>query len=53
MLAAVSFISVVLGAVTACLAARVPAHTEPLETVAGVMLIGGLALLGSGLPALI
>jgi hypothetical protein len=50
MLALVSTISVVLGGTVACLAERFPAHTQAIETVAGVMLLGGLALLGSGLP---
>ena len=53
MLAAVSFISVVLGGTIACLAGRFPAQTEALETAAGALLIGGLALIGSGLPVLI
>jgi hypothetical protein len=50
MLALVSTISVVLGGTVACLAERFPAHTQAIETAAGVMLLGGLALLGSGLP---
>ncbi len=50
MLAFVSLISVLAGGATACCAERFPAYTEALETVAGVLLIGGLALLGSGLP---
>ncbi|HEY2212017.1 MAG TPA: hypothetical protein VGH62_10460 [Bradyrhizobium sp.] len=53
MLALVCTISVVLGGTTACLAERFPAYTPAMETVAGVLLIGGLALIGSGLPVLI
>lgn len=53
MLAAISVISVVLGASVAYAAQRFPAHVEALETSAGVLLIGGLALLGSGLPAVL
>ncbi len=53
MLAAISVISVVLGASVAYAAQRLPAHVEALETSAGVLLIGGLALLGSGLPAIL
>lgn len=51
MLAFASVISVLLGGMTACYAERFPAHVEALETAAGVLLIGGLALLGSALPA--
>ena len=50
MLAAISVISVVLGASVAYYAQRFPAHVELLETSAGVLLIGGLAIIGSGLP---
>jgi len=53
MLAAISVISVVLGASVAYFADRYPAHVEALETGAGVLLIGGIALLGSGLPAVL
>jgi hypothetical protein len=53
MLALVSTISVVLGGTTACLAEHFPAYTRALETAAGVLLIGGLALIGSGLPVLV
>jgi len=51
--AAVSVISVMLGATVAYVADRFPAHVEMLETSAGVLLIGGLALLGSGLPVIL
>ncbi len=50
MLGAVSFISVVLGATAAVMAERFPAHVEAIETAAGVLLIGGIALAGSFLP---
>ena len=53
MIAAVSVISVVLGGAIAYAADRFPAHVEALETSAGVLLIGGLALLGSGLPVIL
>jgi predicted transcriptional regulator len=53
MIAAVSVISVVLGAAIAYVADRYPAHVEALETSAGVLLIGGFALLGSSLPAVL
>ena len=50
MLAAVSLVSVMLGASIAYAADRYPAHVEALETGAGVLLIAGFALLGSALP---
>jgi hypothetical protein len=53
MVAAVSLMSVVLGAAIAYLADRFPAHAETLETSAGALLIGGFALLGSALPAML
>jgi len=53
MVAAASLISVVLGATVAYISDRYPAHIEVLETSAGVLLIGGLALLGSGLPVML
>jgi hypothetical protein len=53
MLAAVSLMSVVLGAAIAYLADRFPAHSETLETSAGALLIGGFALLGSALPTML
>ena len=52
MVAAVSLMSVVLGAAIAYLADRFPAHAETLETSAGALLIGGFALLGSALPTM-
>jgi hypothetical protein len=39
-----------LGTAFACAAERVPARTELLEAGAGVLLLAGLALIGSGLP---
>ena len=40
----------VAGAAAAYAADRFPAHTRILETVGGVLLITGLALVGFGLP---
>jgi hypothetical protein len=48
-----SLISVVLGAAIASMAERFPAHVEALETGAGVLLIGGLAMLGCALPIML
>jgi hypothetical protein len=43
-------LSVVMGAAVAYFAERFPARIEALQTGAGVLLIGGFALAGSGLP---
>jgi hypothetical protein len=50
MIAAVGLIGVLTGGALACAAGRYPARTAQLETIAGVLLIAGLALLGSRLP---
>lgn len=52
-LATLSAISVVLGAAVAQSADRFPARTELMETSAGALLIGGLMLMGAGLPAIL
>lgn len=46
-------LSVVAGAAVACLAERFPARIEALQTSAGVLLIGGFALAGTGLPVIL
>jgi hypothetical protein len=38
------------GAVTACLANRLPMYTAALQIIAGLLLLGGFALLGSAMP---
>lgn len=53
MIAICSLLSLVLGGTTAVVAERYPAHVEALETAAGVLLIGGLGLIGAGLPVFI
>jgi hypothetical protein len=53
MIGALSLLSVIGGAAVAYYADRFPAHVEALETSAGALLIGGLALLGSALPAIL
>jgi hypothetical protein len=53
MLGAVSLISVVVGAAAAAIAERFPAYVETIETAAGVLLIGGIALAGSFLPVVL
>ena len=52
MVGAVSLISLLLGATLAYTADRVPAHVEVLESSGGILLISGLALLGSALPVI-
>jgi hypothetical protein len=46
-------LSVMTGAVVAYLATRFPAHVEALETGAGALLLGGLALASCGLPVIL
>jgi hypothetical protein len=53
MLGVVSFISVVLGAAAAGMAHRFPAHIEAIETGAGVLFVGGIALAGALLPVVL
>jgi hypothetical protein len=48
-----SLTSLAFGAAIASMADRFPTHTELLETSAGALLIGGLALLGSALPVIL
>jgi hypothetical protein len=51
MVATISAFSFVLGAMVAYLANRYPGYREAIETVAGVLLIGDLGLLGFALKA--
>ncbi len=53
MLAAVDAIGLLLGAALAALAERFPARTEVIETCAGFLVIGALALAGAALPAML
>ena len=53
MLGIVSFINVTVGAVTTYVAERLPARAEAIELAAGFLLIGGFALIGSALPAVL
>jgi hypothetical protein len=48
-----SLLSVMSGTAIAYLANRSPAHIELLETGAGALLLGGLALASSGLPVIL
>ncbi len=49
----VSVISETLRAVTAYAAERSPARPQTLEACAGFLLIGGFALIGAALPAVL
>jgi hypothetical protein len=53
MIAAISAISFVLGATIAYVANGYPEYLPAIETVAGILLIGGLALLGYALEAVL
>jgi hypothetical protein len=53
MIGLLGLLSVVAGTVAACVAERFPARIEALQTAAGVLLIGGFALAGSGLPVIL
>ena len=53
MIAICSLVSLILGGTIAALSERYPAYVEALETTAGALLIGGLGLIGAGLPILI
>ena len=48
-----SLLSVISGCAIAYLAKRFPAHIELLETGAGALLLGGLALASSALPVIL
>jgi hypothetical protein len=49
MVAAISLASMLSGTALACYAPKAPGRTEQLEWCAGVLLIAGLSLIGSGL----
>jgi hypothetical protein len=53
MVSVAGLLSVTGGTVVAYLAERFPAHIEAIETAAGVLLLGGFALMGCALPAMI
>jgi len=53
MFAAAGLFSVTTGAVAACLAERWPVHAQTIETAAGALLLGGFALVGWAMPAMV
>lgn len=50
MLGAMGLSCATCGAVTAYLADRLPTYTAALQIIAGILLLGGFALLGSAMP---
>jgi hypothetical protein len=53
MITGISTISLLLGTAIAYLASSYPEHRAVMETVGGILLIGGLGLIGFGLEAAI
>jgi hypothetical protein len=53
MITGLSTISLVLGTAIAYIASRYPEHRAVLETVGGILLIGGLGLIGYTLEAVL
>jgi hypothetical protein len=53
MVGAMSLIGIFVGAAAANFAERFHAYRATIEASAGILLIGGLALLGSALPAIL
>ncbi len=53
MLAAAGVLGVMAGMASAYLARWLPAHGPAVETVAGLMLLGGFALMGSAMPMIL
>ena len=53
MVGTLGLLSMAAGAATAYVARSWPAYIAAIETAAGVLLIGGLALTGYALPAMI
>jgi hypothetical protein len=52
MLGIAGLVGVVAGGALAYFAERLPAQTELLETVGGVLILGGFALAGYAMPAI-
>jgi hypothetical protein len=53
MFAVTGLMGVTTGTVLACLAGCFPKHVVTLETIGGVVMIGGFALVGWSLPAIV
>ena len=50
MMALMSVVSIASGTVVACYSERIPSVTARMELFGGVLVVFGLALVGSGLP---
>jgi hypothetical protein len=53
MLAAAGVLGVMAGMTSAYLARWLPSRGQAIETVAGLMLLGGFALVGSAMPVIL
>ena len=53
MIGILALLSVVTGAAVAYIAERFPNHVEALQAGAGILLIGGFALVGSEIPVIL
>jgi hypothetical protein len=53
MLAIAGLFSVITGVVGACFAGQWPARAQNIETAAGALLLGGFALFGWAMPAMV
>lgn len=53
MLGAAGVLGVMVGMASASLARWLPAHTKAVQTAAGVMLLGGFALVGWAMPVML
>jgi hypothetical protein len=53
MSAALGFVVVMFGALSACLASRSQADAKAVEIAAGILMIAGFALIGCALPTVV
>lgn len=53
MLGAAGVFGVIAGTVSACLPRWLPAHAQAVQTAAGLMLLGGFALVGWAMPVML
>jgi hypothetical protein len=53
MLGAAGVFGVMAGMISACLPRWLPAYAEAVQTAAGLMLLGGFALMGSAMPVML
>jgi hypothetical protein len=53
MISVVGLLSVIVGSAAAYVSDRYPTHIEALETVAGILVLGGFAVAGYGLSTFV